>query len=237
MSVKLDTRVTLSLHPENVTKIDGYSEATSVYVAPIRRLLEDAYTSISAVFTAKAASNTDLTLNDAARLIKADDMAQKVLGKLTRGFDAERANLAKGIAHIEAQLASPITVKAAHPVAAEVRAYVKAMPDKDRATFIRDAILNGDEVTASSCLGAPSYLSGIDDKMSQVLLRTYHEHSAPEEAAKLKVMRGAKNLIEQRGGLLFSQLEEAVGANSHAVRKLREAKKQSDNAFVVPTPA
>jgi hypothetical protein len=231
MSVKLDTRVSLSLHPETVTKIDGYSESTAVYIAPIRRLLEEAYTSIGSVFAAKDAAKKDPTLNDAARIIKADDMAQRVLAKLTRAFDSERKNLERGIAHIEAQLSAPVTAKAAHPIAAEVRAFVRAMPPTERVTFIRTAILNGDEVTGSSCLGVPAYLSGIDEKMRQVLLRTYHEHNAPEEAAKLKVMQSAKALIEERGGLLFSELEKAVGAQPHEVRRLREAKAQSDKAF------
>lgn len=231
MSIKLDSRVSLSLHPATVTKIDGYSEATAVYVAPVRRLLEEAYTSIAAVFDAKDASLRDPTLNDAGRIVKTDDKAQKVLGKLTRAFDAERGNLERGIAHIEKELQAPVTAKAAHSIASEIRAHVNGLPSVERFGFIRAAIERGDVETATACLGAPGYLSGIDDNTKGVLLRIYHEHNAPGEAAKLKVMEGAKKLIEERGGLLFIELEKAVGERPDVVRKMREAKARSDKAF------
>ena len=233
MTQDLDTRVSLSLHPLNVTKIDGYSEGTAAYAASTERVLHEAYSGVSAVFAAREAANRDPTLNDAARIIKTDDMAQRVFGKLARLFDTERSNLERGVTHLEAQLSAPVEAKASHPLASEIRAYVREMDLTKRAAFIRTAIRNGDATTASSCLGAPGFLTGIDEKMRQVLLRTYHEHNAPDEAAKLKLMQGAKALIENRGGLLFSQLEAAVGAKPHEVRNLREAKARSDKAFAV----
>ena len=93
------------------------------------------------------------------------------------------------------------------------------------------AILSGDDVTATAVLGAPAYLSGIDPKMMPVLIRTYREHNSPEVAAKLRVMQGAAALLAERGGLLFTNLEKAVGAQPHEVQKLRDAKKRSEKAF------
>lgn len=231
MAQDVDTRVSLSLHPATVTKIDGYSEKTAGYIAGTERVLHEAYSGVRSVFAAMDAAKKDPTLNEAARIIKVDDMAQRVLTKIAKLFDAERNNLERGIAHIEAQLSAPITAKASHPLASEVRAFLRDMPLTERVTFVRRAILSGDDVTATAVLGAPAYLSGIDEKMKPVLVRTYHEHNAPDEAAKLKTMQGAKSLIEERGGLLFSNLEKAVGAQPHEVRKLREAKLRSDKAF------
>lgn len=233
MSQDLDSRVSLSLHPASVAKIDGYNDATKGYAAGTERVLHEAYSGILAVHAAMDAAKRDPTLNDAARVIKVGDLAQRVFAKLAKAFDAERSNLERGIAHIEAQLSAPVTAKASHPLASEVRAFVKAMPATERVFFIRTAILSDDDVTASSCLGAPSYLCGIDEKMQGVLLRTYHERNVPAEAAKLKVMQSAKALIEERGGLIFSQLEKAVGAQPHEVRRLRDAKARSDKAFAV----
>lgn len=227
----INTRVSLSLHPLCVTKIDGYSEATKGYAAGTERVLHEAYSGVSSVFAAMDAAKRDLTLNEAARIIKVDDMAQRVFTKVAKQFDTERSNLEKGIALIEEQLSAPVTAKASHPLASEVRAYVREMKPAQRASFVRDAILKGDDVTATSVIGAPAYLSGMDEKVKAVLVRTYHERNAPEVAAKLKVMTGAKELIEDRGGLLFSNLERAVGAQPHEVRKLPEAKARSDKAF------
>jgi hypothetical protein len=239
MSDKVDTRVTLSLHPLNVTKIDGYSEATVVYLQPTERILREAYQGIAAVHDARAAARTDPTLGtEAAQLIKTDEMAQKVFARVAKAFDAEQVNLEKGIAHIEKELSGPVTAMAAHPVAAEIRSHVRGLPVAKRASFVQAAINSGDEVTGSSVLGAPSYLSGIDADMQKALLRLYREKMTPDAAARLKVMKGAKELLGNRGGLLITQLEAAVGAQSHVIRRLREAKGRSDKAFAaVPATA
>lgn len=227
----LNTRVSLSLHPATVSKIEGYSDDTKVYVAGTERVLHEAYSGVSSVFAAMDAAKRDLTLNEAGRILKVDDMAQRVFAKVAKQFDTERVNLEKGIAQIEAELSAPVTAKASHPLASEVRAFVLAMDLNQRAQFIRKAILNGDDVTATAVLGAPAYLSGIDPKMMPVLIRTYREHNSPEVAAKLRVMQGAAALLAERGGLLFTNLEKAVGAKPHEVQKLRDAKKRSEKAF------
>lgn len=105
------------------------------------------------------------------------------------------------------------------------------MKGPDRVGFIYRAITSGDHTTAEAVLGAPSYLSGIEAATQAVLLRTYHEHAAPDEAARLKTMQGALAMLGGRGGLLFTQLEAAVGAKPHEVRALRQAKARSDEAF------
>ncbi|MBD59439.1 MAG: hypothetical protein CL808_04885 [Citromicrobium sp.] len=233
MSTDINTRVSLSLHPQTVTKIDGFSEETRGYIAGTERALHEAYSGISSVHAAMDAAKKDPTLNDAARVIKVDDLAQRTFQRLAKLFDAESTRLDKGIALQEEKLSAPVQAKASHYLAAEVRAFVREMPDNDRAFFIRSAIRKGDDITATACLGGPAYLSGLNDEMHGVLLKTYHEHNAPDEAAKLKVMLGARALIAERGGLLHSQLENAVGRPPHEVRLLREAKDRSDKAFAV----
>lgn len=231
MSLEHDTRVSTSLHPLNVTKIDGYGDATKGYAAGAERALHEAYSGVSSVFAAREAAQRDLSLTDTGRVIKIDDMAQRVFKKVAKLFDVESANLSKGIAQLEEKLTAPINARAAHPIAAEVRAHVRAMKGPDRVAFVYKAITSGDITTAESVLGAPSYLSGIEADTQAVLLRTYHDNAAPDEAAKLKTMQGALAMLGSRGGLLFTQLEQAVGANPQAVRKMREAKARSDEAF------
>lgn len=233
MSIEVDTRVTPALHPANIAKIDGYTDATKGYVAGTERALHEAYSGVTAVFAAAESVKRDLSLTEAARVLKVADMADRVFSKVAKLFDTESNNLNKGIAHLEAQLNAPVAARAAHPIAAEVRAYVLAMKGPDRVNFVYKAITSGDTVTAESVLGAPSYLSGIEPATQAVLVRTYHEQSAPEEAAKLKTMQGALALLGNRGGLLFTQLEQAVGAKPHEVRAIRQAKALADKAFAV----
>lgn len=238
MDIKLDNRVTPSLHPLNVAKIDGYDQRTAIYVEQTERILDAAYKGIGAVWDAREAARTDPTLNEAAQIIKTDDVARKVFASVAKQFDAERANLEKGIAHIEKQLTAPVTARAAAPIAKEIRAHCKNLPVDKRYSFVTVAIERGDDDTASSVLGAPSYLSGIEPDVHAALLRHYHEKASPDEALRLKVMRGAKELLENRGGLLFVQLERAVGEQPHKVQRLREAKGKADKVFAaVPAAA
>lgn len=242
MSLEPKSRTSISLHPDTVTKLEGFSEDTRGYIAGTERALHEAYSGVSAVHAAMDAAKRDPTLNDAARVIKVDDLARRVFKKIAGLFDAERLRLEKGIALAEEKLTAPVEAKASHSMASEIRAFVLGMVDDRqqpsdagsalaRVNFIRAAILEGDDLTASSCLGGRHYLCGIDKDMHSVLLRTYHERRAPDEAARLKVMQGAKALIEHRGGLLFTELEKAVGARPDEVRRLREAKTASDEAF------
>ncbi len=233
MSVQIDTRVTPSLHPANVANIDGYSDATKGYVEGAERAFHEAYTGVGAVYDAKEAMRRDLSLTEAGRTIKVDDMAQRVFKKVAALFDAQSANLSKGIAMIEEKLTAPVTARAAHPIGAEVRAHVRAMSESDRSGFVIQAINSGDEVTVTAVLGGPSYLSGIRPEVQSALLRMWHEKAAPEEAARLKVMQGALKLLSSRGGMIFTALEQAVGAHPDGVRKMREAKAKADKALAV----
>ena len=233
MALEPKARTSLSLHPASLKTLEGYSVDTAGYIAGTERALHEAYSGVSAVHAAMDAAKRDPTMNDAARVIKVDDMAQRTFKKLAALFDAERVRLEKGIALAEEKLSAPVQAKASHFLASEVRSFVRDMPDNDRVMFIRAAIMRGDDMTATACLGGPAYLSGIPDEMHSVLLKTYHERSNPDEAARLTVMHGAKTVIEHRGGLLFGELERAVGAKPHEVNRLREAKNASDLAFAV----
>lgn len=148
-------------------------------------------------------------------------------------MDGAKANLDRGIAHIEGELAAPVTAKAAASVAAEIRTYAKGLETGERMSFVQRAIADGDETTVSSLLGAPPYLSGLTRDMQAILTRQWHERNSPQLAQRLKAMTGARDLIVQRGGLVFKELEKAVGAPPHKVAALRAAKTAAEKAFVM----
>ena len=152
---------------------------------------------------------------------------------IAKGFDSTRANLVKGIEHLEKQLNEPITSKAAQSIAAEVRAYAKGLDTGERMTFIQNALSNGDDVTTTALLGAPPYLSGIDANTQSVFTRLYHERNAPAVAKRLKVMVAAKEMIEERAGVVFHDLTKAVGCPPNKAKRLREARTASEKAFVM----
>lgn len=230
---KISTHITPALHPDNVRQIDGYDEQTAPYIAHVATSFSEAYEGIKAVWSAKEASAKNPTWNEAMAMIHTDDFAQKKLKKITMHFDASMSNLTKGIEAIEQQLATPLQHSGSTAIAAEVRAHVKGLPTEQRHKFLDDAQQAHDHTTLSAVLAAPGYLSGVSEIERQIRTRLYHEAASPEVAKKLKVLKGARTMIEERGGLVFTAIEKIVGASSSKVKALREAKSAAEAAFIL----
>lgn len=232
MSEEVDTRVSLSLHSRNVREIDGYDEDTATLLAPTETAFSEAYNGIGAVHDARAAAAKNPTWNEAHQLIEVDNLAQKQLRNIAARFDNVTANLNKTVTSIEADLAVPIQSQSSQALSGEIRSYVADLPDGKRMAFVQQAITDNDTRTASAVLGGPAYLSGISSDMQSVLTRMYHEHHEPLKAKRLRAAQGALSLIGERAGLVFSQLEKAVGASPHKIAKLRAAKSAAEKHFV-----
>lgn len=233
MTDNVDHRITPSLHPENVKSIDGFDEQTAPYLAPTMTAFSAAYEGVRAVLAAKEAAAANPTWNEAQQIIHTDDFAQKHLTRITKSFDVTRSNLDKAIVALEQQLTTPIESKAAASIAGEIRAFVRDMPTEKRHAFIQQALDAADHVTLGAVLGSPPYLSGLDANFQAVYVRHYHERNSPELAQRLKAMKGAKQMIEERAGLVFESMARAVGAPPHKAKALREAKTAAEQAFVL----
>lgn len=233
MSTDIDHRITPALHPRNVQEVEGYDEDTAAILAPTETAFSTAYEGIRAVYGAREAADKNAAWTEEAKIIQVDEFARKHLARITRAFDTSRANLVKGIASIEAELSQPLESKAAASISAEIRAHAKALPMGDRHAFVGRAIQAGDHVTVSALLGAPSYLSGLEAQFQSIYTRQWHERANPEATKRLKAMQSAKAMIEERAGLIFAQLEKAVGGTSAKAKKLREAQTAAEKAFIL----
>ena len=233
MPTEIDARITPTLHPDNVASIDGFDEQTAPYLAPTMTAFSTAYEGVRAVLAAKEAAAANPTWNEAQQIIHTDDFAQKHLARITKSFDVTRSNLDKAIVALEQQLTTPIESKAAASIAGEIRAFVRDMPTEKRHAFIQQALDAADHVTLGAVLGSPPYLSGLDANFQAVYVRHYHERNSPELAQRLKAMKGAKQMIEERAGLVFESMARAVGAPPHKAKALREAKTAAEQAFVL----
>lgn len=233
MADNIDHRITPALHPDNVRQIEGFDEDTAPVLAPTMTAFSAAYEGVRAVYAAREAADRNPAWTDEARIIQVDAFAKKHLDKITSTFDAIRSNLGKGIAALEQQLSQPLEAKAAASIAAEIRAHVKNLPNEKRHRFVQEALDSGDVVTVSSVLGAPPYLSGLDGQFQQVYTRRWHERSSPDATKRLRAMQGAKAMIEERAGLVFSAMEKAVGGTSAKAKELRDAQAVAERAFVL----
>jgi len=233
MATEVSTKVSLDLHPDGIKSIDGYGEDTAPVLGPTATAFDTAYLGIQSVVTARAKARTNPTWNEAQQVINTQVLADKVLAKITRTFDRTRADLDKSIAYLEGELSQPLTQQASGSFGREIRDHVKALPTDKLHKFVKDAIASGDHTTAAAILGGPAYLSGLTPEFQRTYLRLYNETREPEKAKRLKVMQGAKALIENRAGLVFRELEKAVGMRPDKVRALRQAKTDAEQAFLL----
>ncbi|WP_446654926.1 hypothetical protein [Blastomonas sp.] len=233
MVANIDTRVPLDFNPAVVQGLDGYAESTAHLVGETETALSEAYQGIAQVYDARAAADRNPVWNEAARVIETYNLAERLEGKLNKRIFTARTTLERGIATLEQELSAPVTTKASHPVASEIRAYAKGLSTGERMTFIRGAIAEGDETTATALLGAPPYLSGLDGKMQALLTREFHERMNPEAAKRVRLMKAADALLADRHSALGRALEKAIGAPPAKVRALREAKTAAERHFVM----
>lgn len=231
LELGVDTRVTAGLHPQSVASLEDYDDDTKGHLEQVVQAFTVAYEGAGKVFDARAAAATDPTLTEAAQLIRTQDMADKVFQRAAAAFDKVSANLQSGIALIEKELTTPVQSRAAQTIAVEIRNYIRTV--KSPMDFVRNAIVSGDIDSASAALGAPAYLSGLTPEAQAVLLRMFHERQNPALVKRQRAMQSALDLVGQRSGLLFKDLEKAVGVPPHRVKALKDAKAKADKAFTL----
>lgn len=170
--VQIDTRYTPSLHPRALTGLDGYSDETAPVIASATEALEGACTFLTAVHDYRAAAFSDPTKTEPAALLATDDFAASKLPGVTKRFDAAIAQFNKTIQGYERELVAPVKQKAAETVSTEIRAHLKAAPN--RIDIVRQAMRDGDDEVACAALGGPPMLSGLTAEIHRALLREYH---------------------------------------------------------------
>ncbi|RLK44534.1 hypothetical protein [Cupriavidus plantarum] len=226
----INADVTPSLHPSVIEAVEGFG-SFSPYVTGARDAFADAYAGLSAIHNARRAVADDPTLTESAKLLAVADFADRHSDKILRKMDSLLAGLNVAIREHEAKLTGPVQQAAAAPIAAEIRSFVKTLKPGERAGFLNDALRKGDHATLSSVLGAPAYLSGLTDVEKEVHARAFHERANPEVANRLAVMTKVRDLVEQRGPLVMTEIERAIGGSRAKVSAARQAANKSKAAF------
>lgn len=223
MPTPVDSRITPSLHAETLKAIDGYDEQlTAPILAPALEALDDAYITLGRLHDGRDAAKKNQAWSEGQQVLAVSDAAYKQQQRLAKKFDNVRATLDKQIAHFEQELSQPLESRASVGISGEIRKFVKDMTTEERHKFIQEAIDAGDHTTVSAVLGAPSYLSGLDANFAKTYTRFWHERATLEVATKLKAVRNAKAAIEERGALLFKEVEKAMGSTWGKVQELRQ---------------
>ena len=153
--------------------------------------------------------------------------------RATKAFDYADTTVRNNIAALEKALSEPVQSRAASSIAVEIRNFVRELKSQGKSAmgFVTDAIERGDHDSVSAILGAPPFLSGIDEATQSVLLRIYHTKSNSQTAKRLAALQAAQNYMGRNSGLLFREIEKAVGGDYRKVQMLRKGANASKKAF------
>lgn len=222
-----------SLHPRKVENINGY-EQHAASLGLVHGAFVAAYEGLATIHNARKSVANNPTLNEAARIIKVADFAEKKQDAITKKFDAAYKNLSAAIKTTEEALNEPITGTSGvsgNLLNGEIRSYVRGLPREERYKFLAEAQASGDAQTLVAVLGAPAYLSGISEAQRAAYTRRFHMANNPELAARLDVMKTGLRLLEESAPIVLTEVEKAIGADWRKVQRLKQARDEAERAF------
>ncbi|SEQ69630.1 hypothetical protein [Sphingobium sp. YR768] len=249
MSDDNDTRISPTLHPGIAGEIGDYDDDTRPLLGQTETAVSEAFKALQSIHNAKEGAKLNPTLNDFEQLVAVDDHATKVMSKVYSTWSRTVDTLNNNITAMEKDLYAPVESKASRAMATEIRQHFANLEMGPRMNALRKAIEAGDEMTATAVLGAPCYLSGLDPELHAEYLHDWHNAQRPLEAKKIRAMRAAAEMLNERYALLTKAVEKAVGVHEeyHEDRQgrrvltrtwtageIRNRVKASNERFAVP---
>ncbi len=213
MADEVDTRVSASLDPGVIALIDDYDEDTRPVLGQTETALSMAHKALGAIHDAKAAAATNKTLTPMAQLVQVDDFATKQMQPVMKAWGNAVEALNNNVQNLEKELMAPVQQRATASMASEIRAHFKAMETGPRMKAIQQAINEGDDITVTAVLGGRSYLSGLDPEMADSFLMEWQAKQRPVESKRLRAMKKAADLLNDRVKILKNEWTKAVGVH------------------------
>lgn len=232
--------VTPSLHPQNVLSLASvdtpngkdFDPAYKADLQPIYALFRDAYEALEHLHEARGVAKNDPTLTDDARILKLGELADGYQKKLVAKWDETHSKLSGAIKAIEGQFTADLKMLSDRvALGGEIRAHFKALPVEKRQAMLHEAQRTGDTDTVRAVLGSPAYLSGMTEEMRKIETRIYNEAQNPALSARLAMLKRAEALMEQRGGLLHTEIPRLMGFTWSRVDELKKKQTKTTNVF------
>lgn len=233
INTQLKRSVSPSIHPAIITSIPNY-ENHKGYCGGAAEALDTVYKSVADVIAVRQTVHLDESRTPKAKSLAVADKAERYMANLQKTLAASWDRLDTGIRHIEKQLNAVIEQQAsAGVVNGEIRAHAKSLSQTERAKLIQNALQCGDVKTLGAILGAPPYLSGLNDEELKHYTRSYHEATNPELVSRLNVVTQVKQKLEQSKSIIQKEMQEAVGLSPFELARLRAGSKAAEEALVL----
>ncbi|MBD3615844.1 MAG: hypothetical protein HUJ22_04660 [Gracilimonas sp.] len=132
----------------------------------------------------------DRTLNEAAKKAEFVKYVQKADNKISNKISQVSSIVDRRTAELNKVINQEISDEAGSSrYSSEVRSHVASLPHaSDRISFVKKLVDSGEYTSVSSILGAPSFLSGLDEKHKKTLLDYYREKRFSKQIRISKAM-------------------------------------------------
>lgn len=222
-TVDINTKVTPSLHPDNVLAAIGDDDPELVADAePAVAAFTSAYTALAALHQAADTLKLDSTYTEDGRTLAIAQLADRKTTDLAKSFDKASFAVNSKVKLLETHLSAPLAQSAERSnIATEIRNHVKGMTTDQRMQFVREAIERKDAETVGAILGAPPYLSGMSALEREHQTRQWHKVTQPEKHRRLESLLKVRDLLDNHAGKLHTEPLKAVGVTRAQLDKLR----------------
>lgn len=229
--IQINTKVSPSLHPENVRALAAYDDDTAHEVQHVVNAFEAVYEAVSSVHAARAAALSNPSLTEAAQILQVASFAEKRQAAVLPKLDSALRSVDSSIENAERELNRPLQSSVSSVLATEIRQHVARMDQGERSEFMRRRIEEGDIATLSAVLGAPSYLTNMQAAERTAHVRAFNSRRDPLAVKRLDVLQQASALLGERSGIVLLEFQKAVGAPPAAVARLRARVAAAERAF------
>ena len=107
------------------------------------------------------------------------------------------------------------------------------MDASERSNSCKTQMLAATREPLWQCWAHPLTCQGLSPEMQALYTRQYHDRKHPETAARLKVMQTAYDMLNKRSGLVMGEIEKAIGTDWRTVQRLKQAREESEKAFIL----
>jgi hypothetical protein len=213
-----------------IDHIEG-AEDFAAYLMPAKSALGHATNSLKQIDEARTALLKDTSLTDELRCLRLEPGAIKKHDSILATFSKASSDLNVAAKMIEDQLNTSVVSASSTPAATELRAVLRAMPEKERMEAIGKAIRDGDDAIIHAVLGSHPITAGVGLHHHQMWTRQIRERRQPELVRRLTATQKAIEILERTAPIALAEVERAARFKFKDVAKLREKSNASAAAL------
>ncbi|HEY6923690.1 MAG TPA: hypothetical protein VI653_09490 [Steroidobacteraceae bacterium] len=225
--------VSPSINEQRITSLTTGDATELAYLQTGIGFLKSTRETLEKVSKAYEALRADQTLTPEARSLKMSDAADRAHDVAYKAQHAAIETITKQIAHVDNELATPLTSVAHTSGMSEIRSVLRTMPADQRRTVIQQAIsadtpTKAQQELINAALGAHFLIAGLNEEEQATYTRQLNTKRNPELVRRRELLQKSLAIVHSVGlQVLTTEFE---GAHRATFRKSKSLRALSDNA-------